>query len=59
MQERVISVSKADLAAALKSWDAEAKAATWPDRTDEARFSETADYLMDKVEAVVRRRHAE
>lgn len=59
MQERTVVVSKADLTAALKDWDTEAKAANWEERSDETRFGDTADYLLDKVEARVARRHAD
>lgn len=59
MQERIISVSTSDLAAAVKEWDAEARAQNWRERADEGRFRDSADYLLDKVEARQRRRHAD
>lgn len=59
MQDRIVGVSRADLAAALKDWDEEARAKAFPQRTDSERFDDTANYLMDKVEARVARRHAD
>lgn len=59
MHDRIVGVSRADLAAALKEWDEEAKAKGFERRTDAERFVDSANYVMDKVEAIVARRHAD
>ena len=40
-------VTKEMLAAALRKWDADAKAGQYPDRTDEQRFDDSAQTLLD------------
>lgn len=47
---RQITVTKAELADALRRWDAEAEKAGWPERKDDERFADNADYLMDLIE---------
>ena len=59
MQERTITVTTSDLAAACREWDAEAKAKGFAQRADDARFKDTATYLLDKVVAIQARRHAD
>lgn len=44
-----ITITHPDLTAALKDWDAESRANSWPTRTDPARFEQAADYLIDKI----------
>lgn len=40
------TISKAELTEALRQWEADAAANNWPDRTDDARFADNADYIF-------------
>jgi hypothetical protein len=42
-------VTIAQLAAALKHWDLEAKVQDWPDRTEGDRFIDSAEYLFNLI----------
>lgn len=59
MQERTVTVSHPDLTAALKDWDQKAQAEGWARRTDDQRFADSATMVLDTVESIQRRRHAE
>lgn len=44
--EAVISISKSDLAKALETWEAKAKAEGWTERDDSERHRDNAEYLF-------------
>lgn len=46
MAEAIITVSKSDLARAMKTWNEKADAEKWPANTDPNRHVEQADYLF-------------
>lgn len=45
-----ISITRTQLAEALREWDEEAKREGWPRRLDSERFSDTADFLFEKLQ---------
>lgn len=48
---RQITVTKIELAVALRKWEQEATKKNWrPRPNDESRHDTTADYLMDLIE---------
>jgi hypothetical protein len=44
-----IRITREQLIEALRSWEQEAIDKGWERRTDEERFAETADYLLEKM----------
>lgn len=41
-----VKVTRADIEAALRQWETDAESGKWPDRTDDARYRDNADYLF-------------
>lgn len=41
-----ITITREQLAEALATWEREAAAGQWPDRTDDQRHADNADYLF-------------
>lgn len=48
--EREHKVTRTALAAALEQWEKAAKEEGWPDRSDDGRHLDNADYLLDLIE---------
>lgn len=42
-------ITKEQLAEALRDWDNEANAGNWPARDDDARFEDSAQWLLDRI----------
>lgn len=49
--EATIEITRSQLIAALKQWEADASAEDWPARTDDERYADTADYLLAQMGA--------
>lgn len=49
--EEEITITRGSLIAALRKWDEDAKGENWPERTDDQRFADSADYLLDAMKA--------
>lgn len=45
--EETITITRGQLADALRKWDEDAKSENWAARTDPDRFADSADYLFD------------
>ena len=48
-KEAQISITRAELASALRHWETEAKVQGWANRVDEDRSSDEADYLVSLI----------
>lgn len=46
MEPDTITISRDQLASALRQWDNDAKENAWPDRSDDDRHRDNADYLF-------------
>lgn len=47
--EETVTITKGQLADALRRWDEQAKAENWPDRADPDRFADAADHLFGLI----------
>lgn len=47
---RKLTITVAELSAALRDWDKQSKEEDWPDRADDGRFDDNANYLFDRIE---------
>lgn len=47
--EEAINITRSDLEQALRAWEAESTAGEWPERSDDERFRDNADYLFAKL----------
>jgi hypothetical protein len=45
--EPTIEITRSKLIAALAQWEADSKANNWPERADEERHADNADYLLE------------
>lgn len=50
--EQEYSFTRSQLTAAFAAWAADAKAGQWPERTDEDRHADNADFLIVKLQEV-------
>lgn len=41
-----IKITRADLERAIRKWDEKSRAEAWPDRADDGRHADNADYLF-------------
>jgi hypothetical protein len=46
MGECEITITREQLATALETWERDAREGSWPERTDEQRHADNADYLF-------------
>jgi len=49
--EDEITITRGSLIAALRKWGDESQAGDWPQRADDRRFADTADYLIGMMRA--------
>lgn len=48
--DATVTVSRADLEKALRTWDKEAAEHGFPERADDGRFADSADYLFNMLD---------
>lgn len=47
--EETITITRGQLADALRKWDEQAKAENWAERSDPDRYADSADFLFGKL----------